>query len=58
MSDGRTGRDAIPERFASIAEAAEFWGTRSTADRDNLRRLLSGMILTIGIHKVVFRCWS
>ena len=31
-------RDPIPESFASIEEAAEFWDSHSTADYDDLMR--------------------
>lgn len=31
-------RDTIPESFASIEEAAEFWDSHSTADYDDLMR--------------------
>lgn len=29
-------RDPLPESFASLTEAAEFWDTHSTADYDDL----------------------
>jgi len=32
MASGDKAREAIPEQFANIAEAAEFWDTHSLAD--------------------------
>lgn len=36
MSKLKKQRDPIPESFASIEEAAEFWDSHSTADYDDL----------------------
>ena len=36
MPKSKKQRDAIPESFASIEEAAEFWDSHSTADYDDL----------------------
>lgn len=36
MSENKKRRDPIPESFASIEEAAEFWDSHSTADYDDL----------------------
>ena len=36
MSENKKQRDPIPESFASIEEAAEFWDSHSTADYDDL----------------------
>jgi len=38
MSENKKQRDPIPESFASIEEAAEFWDSHSTADYDDLMR--------------------
>jgi len=38
MSENKKHRDPIPESFASIEEAAEFWDSHSTADYDDLMR--------------------
>ena len=38
MSENEKQRDPIPESFASIEEAAEFWDSHSTADYDDLMR--------------------
>lgn len=38
MSKSKKQRDPIPESFASIEEAAEFWDSHSTADYDDLMR--------------------
>lgn len=36
MSRGRKVRDRIPESFANIEEASDFWDSHSTADYDDL----------------------
>jgi hypothetical protein len=36
MSKSKEQHDTIPESFASIEEAAEFWDNHSTADYDDL----------------------
>ena len=36
MSENEKQRDPIPESFASIEDAAEFWDSHSTADYDDL----------------------
>ena len=36
MSENKKQRDPIPESFASIEAAAEFWDNHSTADYDDL----------------------
>ena len=38
MSENKKQRDPIPESFANIEEAAEFWDNHSTADYDDLMR--------------------
>ena len=38
MSKSEKQRDPIPESFASIEEAADFWDNHSTADYDDLMR--------------------
>ena len=38
MPKSKKQRDQIPESFASIEEAAEFWDNHSTADYDDLMR--------------------
>lgn len=38
MPKSKKQRDPIPESFASIEEAAEFWDGHSTADYDDLMR--------------------
>ena len=35
MSENKKRRDSIPESFASIEEAAEFWDNHSTADYED-----------------------
>lgn len=36
MPRSETGRDPIPEAFATVGEAADFWDSHSTADYDDL----------------------
>jgi len=36
MSEDKKQRDPIPESFANIEEAADFWDSHSTADYDDL----------------------
>ncbi|MCP3963961.1 MAG: hypothetical protein GY719_39510 [bacterium] len=36
MPDKRTARDQIPEHFASLDEAGEFWDTHDLADYDDM----------------------
>ena len=38
ISENKKQRDPIPESFASIEAAAEFWDSHSTADYDDLMR--------------------
>jgi len=38
MSENKKRRDPIPESFASIEEAAEFWDSHSTADYEDQMR--------------------